>query len=247
MISRKKIILLTFIGLILVSGLIWFLTFKKIIKPFIPGLPGIDSGTVSTATNVLNYIDGLTIADKKILEVAETYVIFLKMQKTCESYQDVLRQKECFGNLELNQVTTVKKVDLCQYIQKKDDCYRYFASIDKDRQICDKIGAQEQRESCQLSVDLTQVEFSGQSLDECRSLTEAEIRNKCIFAFIGQQDDIKVCEDPLIVAVGSDGQTRCQDSIWYRQAIVDKDKSICEKIVAPAIRNNCQIFFAPQA
>lgn len=237
--NAKKIILLIVV-LLIIGGAVWFLISKKIISPdiFKPGAKN-DNGVTT-----IDFVKNLSNEDQQKLLAPDIYPILIKMQSACGTLTSDEQQKECQRNFELTQILSLKKAELCPLISKKDDCYLSFAVANKNIALCDQINNDQQKSSCKLTLNVSQANYQGQSLDECRNINEINLKNICISKYIGQQKDLNICNDPLIISISSSSQERCKNTIWFNQAIEKKDKQICNNISDSRIKQTCEAFFA---
>lgn len=245
MISTKKIITIVLLAVMVMAAVAWLLLSKF-------SMGGINISPSNLANDVnqsdnnikekLLFLNGLSDDEKTFLQKAENYDNLLKLQKICNRQEDGPAQEECWADLALNQVLILKRADLCGQLQsKKDDCYIALAEINNDAKLCASVQDQDRKIICENNI-LLKSGSPAKNLAECAARSDMA-KVSCVLNFIGQQTEISVCDDPVVVSLSEQSTDICKGRILSAQAVATNDKTLCEQIKMDDIKLSCQRFF----
>lgn len=234
--------------LLIISGLGWWIWGRGLVDFSWPGsdqTPDLENSLTNTvgAGQGLRYVAGMSEAAKDILKQTETYVAFLKIQNRCAAMTDKPAQQSCQADLELGQVLEVKDPTLCGQIEKQDDCYLSFASINSDSGFCAKVKDLTRQQTCidNLAIKTGAIDYD--DLSECQAMDDGYQRGICIMQVLKTATDLQFCEHEIIKNSSVKTYDSCRATIFTNQALAAKDKSLCEQITVEARKNNCLIYF----
>jgi hypothetical protein len=148
-----------------------------------------------------------------------------KISELEKNYQD---SKKAVTN---NDITLCPKTQESEY----EECLFAVASTDSNWQLCSEIKNAELRSTC-VEFSLLRTAITAGEIKQCEKLTSKEFYRQCLLGIITPASNLSVCDEAK-----TEEKTYCTDIVNRQQAQAMKDVKLCEKIIDPALKSDCEV------
>ena len=203
--GKLKLILLVVLVLIIAGAIFWFINRQpeeggvgiNTNQPDI--LDKGDEQFVGTLSDRFVFVASLSEEDKQTVKYSHDFANLVKHQNICNHYTDSNKQDKCLADVELRQVKTINKSELCKDIVASDNCYKDFAISNSDKVLCDQINDSQERDIC-LDVIIRKQAFNNNDISLCADIRNDTLKNYCHIGLIAKQNNIAFCSADYIIS-----------------------------------------------
>lgn len=114
-----------------------------------------------------------------------------------------------------------------------DDCYYNAANLAQDISLCGKIQDEEKKNHCKAMFTLANLDSAKLKLQDCLALP-IDLKEPCVNSFISNLNEIDECR-----VFQGEQKSFCLDQVNTKLALVDGDKTFCEKIANSVLNKSC--------